>query len=230
MLNIDKAARLINAGINIVSDFAIAVLPLPMLRQLNIQRRPKIALMIVFALGGFTCIVSILRLESLWATSHNPQDTSYNSSLAVLWSSLEVNIGILCSSLPTLKTLVSRLFPQIFTSYHQAHPSGALDPRETFGSAKKKTGMTHDEISRGLGRRDVGMRGQHAAFVSRGSRPASMEIDLVEFMGSPSKSKDIKVVTVVNQEVEKGPGEDGTKSEQGSTRDLIYKTSFSDSA
>lgn len=48
-----------------------------------------------------------------------------------------------------------------------------------------------------------------------------MEIDLADMMGSPSK--EIKVVTVVNQEVE-----GGTKSEQGSTRDLIGKKSFSD--
>ncbi len=78
-----------NAGINIVSDIAVAALPLPMLKQLRIQRRPKIALMVVFGLGGFTCIVSILRLESIYAASHSLKDTSYNSSLAALWSSLE---------------------------------------------------------------------------------------------------------------------------------------------
>ncbi|KAK0929657.1 hypothetical protein LTR29_016984 [Friedmanniomyces endolithicus] len=78
-----------NAGINIVSDIAVAALPLPMLKQLRIQRRPKIALMVVFGLGGFTCIVSILRLESIYAASHSPKDISYNSSLAALWSSLE---------------------------------------------------------------------------------------------------------------------------------------------
>ncbi|TKA61458.1 hypothetical protein B0A55_12770 [Friedmanniomyces simplex] len=235
----------VNAGINIVSDIAVAVLPLPMLRQLNIQRRPKIALMVVFGLGGFTCVVSILRLESIYAASHSAKDTSYNSSLAALWSSLEVNTGILCSSLPTLKTLLSRLFPQIFTSYHRStFPSGggvAYDPKATFGSSsnkKSRSKMTHDQISRGMMSAGGRGGGQHAAFASRGSRGGSMEIDLTEMMGSPP-SKEIKVVTVVNQEVEGGlpgrggdgggGGEDGTKSEQGSTRDLIWRMSSSSS-
>ncbi|KAK0337115.1 hypothetical protein LTR91_006437 [Friedmanniomyces endolithicus] len=248
-----------NAGINIVSDIAVAALPLPMLKQLRIQRRPKIALMVVFGLGGFTCIVSILRLESIYAASHSLKDTSYNSSLAALWSSLEVNTGILCSSLPTLKTLLSRLFPQIFTSYHRSTlPSAGpnnntLDPSNkppTFGSKPHRkphhrTGMTHDQISRGGGIMSE-RGGQHAAFASRGSRGGSMEIDLTEMLGSPPRGggggaaarKEIKVVTVVNQEVEveggltgqegirMGRGGDGgMKSETGSTRDLIWRTS-----
>ncbi|KAK4903130.1 hypothetical protein LTR27_000058 [Elasticomyces elasticus] len=212
----------VNAGFNIVSDIAVAVLPLPMLRQLNIQRKPKIALMIVFALGGFTCIVSILRLASIYALTHSV-DTSYNGALAALWSSLEVNTGILCSSLPTLKTLVSRAFPHLFTSYHRSHPSGALDLKATFGSQGKK-GMTYEQISRGLSGRGPGVRGQHAAFASRGSQTGSMEIDLAEMMGSPSK--EIKVVTVVNQEVEGGLEDGRRKSEQESTRDLIYRRSL----
>ena len=73
-----------------------------------------------------------------------------------------------------------------------------------------------------------------------------MEIDLTEMLGSPPRGgggaaagrKEIKVVTVVNQEVEvegglagaegmmgRGGGDGGMKSETGSTRDLIWRTS-----
>lgn len=41
-----------NAAINIVQDFVILLLPMPVLRRLSIPRRQKKALMIVFALGG----------------------------------------------------------------------------------------------------------------------------------------------------------------------------------
>ena len=71
--------------------------------------------MIVFALGGFTCIISILRLQSLLVFLHN-SDISWHNPLAAIWSSLEVNIGILCSCLPTLKAMVSRYFPRAFNS------------------------------------------------------------------------------------------------------------------
>jgi hypothetical protein len=41
-----------NASINILQDFVILLLPMPMLRNLEIPRRQKRALMMVFALGG----------------------------------------------------------------------------------------------------------------------------------------------------------------------------------
>lgn len=43
--------------LDISTDIWIACLPLPLLRHLNIPKRSKNALMAVFALGGFTCVV-----------------------------------------------------------------------------------------------------------------------------------------------------------------------------
>jgi hypothetical protein len=71
--------------------------------------------MIVFALGGFTCIISILRLQSLLVFLQTT-DISYHNPLAAIWSSLEVNIGITCSCIPTLKAMVTRWFPRAFGS------------------------------------------------------------------------------------------------------------------
>jgi hypothetical protein len=36
--------------------------------------------------------------------------------MAALWSNLEVQIGIICSCLPTLKSSLTRIFPRIFAS------------------------------------------------------------------------------------------------------------------
>ena len=41
-----------NAGVNIVTDFAIIILPMPVLRSLNLPLKQKRALMLVFTLGG----------------------------------------------------------------------------------------------------------------------------------------------------------------------------------
>ncbi|TKA57293.1 hypothetical protein B0A55_11541 [Friedmanniomyces simplex] len=74
-----------NAGINIVTDIATGVLPLPVFNSLELAKRQKYALMTVFALGGFTCIVSILRLQSLYVIS-KATDVSWNNPLAAIWS------------------------------------------------------------------------------------------------------------------------------------------------
>ena len=48
--------------VGIVIDWAIWVLPMPIVRQLNLPKRQKWGLWVVFGLGGFVCAVSILRL------------------------------------------------------------------------------------------------------------------------------------------------------------------------
>lgn len=90
--------------------------------------------MIVFALGGFTCIISILRLQSLLVFLQTT-DFSYHNPLAAIWSSLEVNIGITCSCLPTLKAMVARWFPRAFGSSYHLRGS---DQRRSLGRACKQ--------------------------------------------------------------------------------------------
>jgi hypothetical protein len=41
-----------NAAINITTDFAIIVLPMPVIRRLQLGRRQKSALIGIFAVGG----------------------------------------------------------------------------------------------------------------------------------------------------------------------------------
>ena len=62
-----------------------------------------------------TCLISILRLQSLYVVSHT-DDITWNNPLPAIWSSTEVNVGILCSCLPTLKGLISRFYPSLFAS------------------------------------------------------------------------------------------------------------------
>lgn len=41
-----------NAAANIIGDFVILALPIPIIKSLNLPQRQKIGLMLVFALGG----------------------------------------------------------------------------------------------------------------------------------------------------------------------------------
>ena len=86
--------RFANAGVNIVTDICTAVLPLPVLNTMRLPQRQKYILMAVFGLGGITCLISILRLQSLYVISKS-NDVTWDNPLAAIWSSLEVNIGIM---------------------------------------------------------------------------------------------------------------------------------------
>ncbi|EME88231.1 uncharacterized protein MYCFIDRAFT_110067, partial [Pseudocercospora fijiensis CIRAD86] len=92
----------VNSSLSIATDIATAVLPLPMINKLELPKRRKRALMLVFALGGFTCVISIIRLQSLYVIA-NTKDVSWNNGLAAIWSNVEMNTAILCSCLPTVR-------------------------------------------------------------------------------------------------------------------------------
>jgi hypothetical protein len=61
------------------------------------------------------CVVSILRLQFLVAIS-NSSDPTYDNPPAATWSSVEINVGIICSCLPLLRPLLTRFLPNIFTT------------------------------------------------------------------------------------------------------------------
>lgn len=64
-----------HAGLDIFQDAVVYVLPLRMLYQLHIPRRQKIALMMIFVVGGFVVITGMVRLKFL-RVAQNTQDPS----------------------------------------------------------------------------------------------------------------------------------------------------------
>lgn len=61
-----------------------------------------------------TVLASGLRIEALIVgVDHSKADTSYYYPGVAAWSLIEINIGIICACLPTLKPIVDRLFPQL---------------------------------------------------------------------------------------------------------------------
>lgn len=57
------------------------------------------------------CIVSILRLHSLIVLGNHPEDSAWHGAAPAYFSAMEVNLGIVCASLPALKPLVARIVP-----------------------------------------------------------------------------------------------------------------------
>jgi len=101
-----------NAAVNILTDIATAILPIPALRTLRLPAKQKNILIAIFSLGVIVCVISIMRLQSLYVISKST-DISWDNPMAATYSSLEVNVGIICSCIPTLKGLISRLFPSL---------------------------------------------------------------------------------------------------------------------
>ncbi|EXK24245.1 hypothetical protein FOMG_19017 [Fusarium oxysporum f. sp. melonis 26406] len=99
---------------NIITDFIVFALPLPVIKSLHLPTKQKILLSGVVCLGFFTCIVSIVRVPTLHLVMKSP-DTSWIGQGAAVWSVVEINCAISCACLPMLKPLISRLLPGLLT-------------------------------------------------------------------------------------------------------------------
>jgi hypothetical protein len=88
-------------------DVWILVLPYKLIFSIPRPTREKFAVYAVFALGAFSTICSVVRFYFL-VLALNSKDPYYDSLGVNVWSVIEVNVGIICASMPTLRPLLSR--------------------------------------------------------------------------------------------------------------------------
>ncbi|RJE26704.1 integral membrane protein [Aspergillus sclerotialis] len=147
----EKGLWFSNAAMHISTDIAIFLIPIPALLKLPLPKRQKIAIIAMFALGGFGCVTSICRLVSL-KTIADSNDPTYDNVGAALWSAIECNVGIICACLPTLRPLVSRIFPCMALSYKPGDNSYNMSRRRTptYSNRSATPNATPDDVENGL--------------------------------------------------------------------------------
>ncbi|WWC71178.1 uncharacterized protein I206_105131 [Kwoniella pini CBS 10737] len=154
---IDVIALFLSAApVNILTDLAILLLPLPILTSLRMEMRQKVALLGTFLVGGFVTIVDIVRIAYLQQAlkaeriygdhgelNANTQfgDFTYYISFSIMWSFIEISVGLMCSCTLVLKPLILKVVPAILRksresgqthaeTYHLTHISNASPERE----------------------------------------------------------------------------------------------------
>jgi len=150
-----------NSGVNIFQDVLIYILPMKMLWEIQLPRKQKMALVIVFAVGGFVCVTGMLRLNSL-KTASISKDPTWDNFGSAIWSAIESNVGIVCASLAHFKPLITRYFPSLMgvRSTHHSKP--------TLGDTHTGTDGGH-YVEMHAGRDDVEMdsKGYNVAVMGR---------------------------------------------------------------
>ncbi|KAI9794955.1 MAG: hypothetical protein M1833_007329 [Piccolia ochrophora] len=101
--------------VNVVTDFYILVLPLPLIWNLQLRAQKKIGLTLVFMLGLFACITSILRLAKTIEVDDNP-DVTFAFNALTLWTVAEIDVGLICACLPALPPFLYHFFPKLSTT------------------------------------------------------------------------------------------------------------------
>ncbi|KAG4415497.1 hypothetical protein IFR04_011369 [Cadophora malorum] len=100
------------AGLGIFTDFATLAAPLPFLWKLQMPVRQKIGVSAVLMMGGFVCIVSIIRLLSI-KTLLDSTDLTKATTPALMWCVIELNISIIGGNFPTLRPFLRKYVPAL---------------------------------------------------------------------------------------------------------------------
>ncbi|KAK2778793.1 integral membrane [Colletotrichum kahawae] len=95
----------ISALFNMFTDIIIMILPLPVIRKLNLPGSQKAFLIGIFSIGFLTVAISAMRIKFLTLLP----DPTWSNFEPVLWSLAELTSAITCASLATPRPLLTRL-------------------------------------------------------------------------------------------------------------------------
>lgn len=96
---------LFHSIVNILTDLIFAILPIPIIVKLKVNLRTKCILVFVLSLGFVACAAGIAKAQTQTTFMDDP-DPYWHDGFMV-WNMVELCLGILAASLPSLKPLFS---------------------------------------------------------------------------------------------------------------------------
>ncbi|KND89528.1 hypothetical protein TOPH_05903 [Tolypocladium ophioglossoides CBS 100239] len=131
-----------NAGFSIVTDVLILCLPMQPIWTSKLPINQKRALMLVFALGGFVTVTSIMRCTTLNFSTTSP-DSTYDIT-STLWTMIEENVAIICACLPMCRMVLAWIFPKTFSNASSAARANSNGPTYTYGQGRSSQSQNND--------------------------------------------------------------------------------------
>ncbi|KAF2157170.1 MFS general substrate transporter [Myriangium duriaei CBS 260.36] len=191
-----------SSPVNIITDLALLILPMPILTGMRLPRKQKIILIVTFSFGLFVAVVDVIRVAYLQSAStyrlskvnngakgdsaDASNDFSWYASYSFMWTTIEVNIGIMCACVPGLKPLVARFAPHLIlseTSGSKQEVPSVNNTAEMIEQQRLPSLPNHDVQSRDFAiQLPPAARG--ASVGSASTRPAP-EMSMLQFLSTP---------------------------------------------
>ncbi|KAK2784250.1 hypothetical protein FQN53_008690 [Emmonsiellopsis sp. PD_33] len=106
---------------NIITDGMVLVLPIPTFWKLRLPLRERIVLIVLMSLGLIACAASIIRTWYAKLVFEISYDSTWDGYNIWLWVLVELNLAVICASVPCLRPLALRYFPGLgfkASNYH----------------------------------------------------------------------------------------------------------------
>jgi len=120
-------------------DLLYVVLPVFLVWSLQLPNSSKIALSLLLSLGLFACACSIIKI-TFSARLGETRDLTWAFTNLSVWNIVELNVGIICGSIPCLRPLFKTMYDKASSAVRSSagHTTGGWNG---IGSAPAITGM-----------------------------------------------------------------------------------------
>ena len=136
----------------VLSDVAVLVLPLPIIWQLHMSAKQKLALSGVFLLGSLGLIASIVRMV-IFFQKNAFADPTWTSVTLLSWTTVEVESVLIAACLPPLRPLFISFWQWGTGSTSKIPRSGKThESSSSYSGGVQKQGFTRIEESGGIRR------------------------------------------------------------------------------
>ncbi|KAI6774974.1 hypothetical protein HG530_001732 [Fusarium avenaceum] len=87
-------------GLSFMGDLLVFILPWLIVPAMNVKRTLRLGIYFTFLVGSINMAVSLVRFVMIWKAG---ADSTISLSTIILWSALDVNIGLVIACLPSLR-------------------------------------------------------------------------------------------------------------------------------
>ncbi|KAF2635620.1 hypothetical protein P280DRAFT_473719 [Massarina eburnea CBS 473.64] len=109
--------NILQGAFNVFSDFYILFIPIPAIVKLHLPLQRKLAVLMIFLTGSAACAMSILALKYR-TTIYKTQDNNYDTVALLTVTTIEISVGMIIPTLPSLATFARHVWVPIRRYFH----------------------------------------------------------------------------------------------------------------
>ncbi|KAH7389419.1 hypothetical protein DE146DRAFT_619851 [Phaeosphaeria sp. MPI-PUGE-AT-0046c] len=114
---------------DVIADIVILILPIPMVLNVKMELKKKLAVIFMLALGASVCAISITRVVATYSIAKeyikHPDDVIYYTAPVFFWTNIELSLGVVCACLPTLRPIWFHFQPRQPTTKNSSYGYGS---------------------------------------------------------------------------------------------------------
>ncbi|KAI5865471.1 hypothetical protein GGS23DRAFT_594994 [Durotheca rogersii] len=134
----------------IAMDVVILILPIPLVIRMQLPKREKFSVILLFATGILVCAVALQRVTYIPVLEAS-EDYDWDAVPDMILCFIEVNAGIVCASVPVVRPFFSRYLPVLLGAHAKHTDSGSSGPDRAAHTIERDNAERYNLKRRNMG-------------------------------------------------------------------------------